>query len=102
MAERRQIQDARTDKEGKRFMMYSIIFSPASQKQFDKLENPVQDRITAILDRIRNRPYDFIKRIAGSPYFKLCAGDYRVVLDVKNNQLLIIVIEVGHRRNIYK
>ena len=82
--------------------MYSIEFSQTAEKQIYKLEKKVQERIINVLERIRIRPFHFVKRIVGSPYYRLRAGDYRVIMDIKQDKLTIFVIEVGHRENIYK
>lgn len=81
--------------------MYSVEFTKTGQKQFDKLPKDVQIRILGVLERIRLRPFYFIKRKAGTPYFIMRAGDYRAVLDIKTENLAIYVVEVGHRKNIY-
>ena len=83
-------------------MTFDIIFSPNAQKQFDRLEKTIQERISSSLDRIKMRPYDSVKRLSGYPYYRMRVGDYRLILDVIENKLIIIIIEVGHRRNIYK
>ena len=82
--------------------MYSIEFSQTAEKQLYKLEMNVQARIISTLERIRVRPYPHVKKLVSSPYFRLRVGEYRVILDVKEDRLIIFVIEVGHRRNIYK
>ncbi|MFH0876468.1 MAG: type II toxin-antitoxin system RelE/ParE family toxin [archaeon] len=82
--------------------MFEIEFSESAEKQLYKLEKHVQIRIVSTLDRIRVRPYPFVKRLVGSPYFRLRVGDHRVILDIKEDKLLIFVIELGHRSNIYK
>ena len=82
--------------------MYAIIFSPTSQSQFDKLEKKIQNRILLSLERIRIRPHNFVKKLSGYPFFRLRTGEYRIILDIKNDCLTIIVIEIGHRKNIYK
>ncbi|MBI5872033.1 type II toxin-antitoxin system RelE/ParE family toxin [archaeon] len=82
--------------------MYEIEFSESAEKQLYKLEKQVQIRIVSTLDRIRVRPYPFVKKLVGSPYFRLRVGDYRVILDIIDDRLLIFVIELGHRSNIYK
>ena len=81
--------------------MYSIIFNPFAEKQLKKLENNLQRRILDVLNRIRIRPHHFIKRLVGSPYFRLRVGDYRIILDIQNDKLVIVVVELGHRKNIY-
>ncbi len=82
--------------------MYDIEFSQTAEKQFFKLNRNIQLRIISILERIRIRPYSSIIKLVGSRYFRLRAGDYRVIVDVEDSKLLIMVIEIGHRKNIYK
>ena len=82
--------------------MYEIIFSNKAKKQLFKLEKNIQERIIAALERIRIRPESYITKLIGDPGFKLRVGDYRVIMDIDNNNLLILVIKIGHRRDIYK
>ena len=82
--------------------MYSIEFSKKAESQFDKLPLNAQGRIIAVLERIKIRPFHFVKRIVGSNYYRARAGEYRIILDIVKNKMLIYVIELGHRRNIYK
>ena len=82
--------------------MYSIEFSKTAEKQLYKLERDIQSRIIATLERCRVRPHHYVKRLVDMPYYKLRIGDYRAILDIKDDKLLILVIEVGHRKDIYK
>lgn len=82
--------------------MYQIEFSKVAEKQFYKFEKSLQIRIISSLERIRIRPYPYVKKLVGNPYFSLRAGDYRIILDVNQGKLVILVIEIGHRKNIYK
>ena len=83
-------------------MTYEITFSDFADKQLSKLPLDVQNRIVSTIKRCRIRPYPHVKKLVGSKYFRLRTGDYRVILYIINNKLIIHVIEVGHRRNIYK
>ncbi len=82
--------------------MYNIEFSETAEKQIYKLDKGIQLRIISILERIKIRPYHFVKKLVGSPYLRLRVGDYRLILDIKESRLIIFVIEVGHRRDVYK
>ncbi len=82
--------------------MYEIKFSQDAEKQFKKLENELQKRIINSLSRIIINPENHIERLVGVPYYKLRVGDYRLILDLKVNDSVILVIELGHRKNIYK
>jgi len=78
-----------------------MVFSDSALKQFEKLERSVQLRISAALERIRVRPQAFLRRLVGKETYRLRVGDYRVIADLEHQRLLILVIEVGHRKNIY-
>jgi len=82
--------------------MYSIEFSKTAEKQLDKLSNLVQNRIILTLDRIKINPFRAVKRKQGTPYFILRIGEYRAILDIKKDKLVILILEVGPRGKIYK
>jgi mRNA interferase RelE/StbE len=82
--------------------MYSVEFSRRAEFQLYKLSGLVQKRIINSLERIRIRPHHFIKRKQGTPYYILRVGEYRIILDIRREKLLILVIELGHRKKIYK
>jgi len=82
--------------------MYELIYSKESIKQLSKLEKNMQSRIFSVLERCRIRPHKHVRKIVSSPYFRVRVGDYRVIVDIKNDQLIILVLEVGHRKKVYK
>ncbi|HLC54868.1 MAG TPA: type II toxin-antitoxin system RelE/ParE family toxin [Candidatus Nanoarchaeia archaeon] len=82
--------------------MFEIVFSDKAFKQLSKLEKPIQKRIMNSLDRIRIRPEAYLTKLVDDPGYKLRVGDYRVIVDLDKGKLLILVIKVGHRRNVYQ
>ncbi|MBL7206095.1 MAG: type II toxin-antitoxin system RelE/ParE family toxin [Candidatus Aenigmarchaeota archaeon] len=82
--------------------MYNVIFSKKAGKEFDKLEKIIQKRLVSVIKRIRIRPEAFVRKLVGGPYYRLRVGEYRVILDIRKGELIILVISIGHRRNIYK
>ncbi len=83
-------------------MTYNVIFSDFADKQLSKLPLETQNRIVSTVKRCRIRPFAHVKKLVGSKYFRLRAGDYRVIMDIIEDRLIIHVIEIGHRKNIYK
>jgi len=81
--------------------MYEIIFSDLSLKQLKKLDELLQRRILTALERCRFTPHHYVRKLVGNPYFRLRVGDYRVILDIKLGQLMVLVLEIGHRKDIY-
>jgi mRNA interferase RelE/StbE len=83
-------------------MTYEIIFSDTSLTQLKKLEHSIQERIIKSLERIRIRPEAYVTKLVGDPGYRLRVGDYRVIMDIDKQKLHILVIKIGHRKNIYQ
>ena len=82
--------------------MYSIEFTQKASDQLSRLEEDLEVRIVKTLERIKIRPYHFIKRKEGSPYFIFRVGDYRAILELKNKKQIIYVLDIDNRGRIYK
>ncbi len=83
-------------------MTFQIFFTDKALKQLKKLEKNDQERIIKSLERIRIRPESYITKLIDDPGYRLRVGDYRVILDVDKEKLIILILIVGHRKNIYK
>jgi mRNA interferase RelE/StbE len=83
-------------------MTYEIIFSDNALTQLKKLEHSIQERIIKSLERIRIRPEAYVTKLVGDPGYRLRVGDYRVIIDIDKEKLHILIIKIGHRKNIYK
>lgn len=82
-------------------MTYQVIFSDLAFKQLRKLDREIGQRIISSLDRIRLRLNAYIKKLVGDDGYKLRVGNYRVILDLDREKLIILVLRIGHRRNVY-
>jgi len=82
--------------------MYEVFFSDKARRQFKKLERETQERIISAIERVRIRPEAHVTKLVGDPGYKLRVGDYRVIMDINKNKLMVLVLKIGHRRNIYK
>jgi mRNA-degrading endonuclease RelE of RelBE toxin-antitoxin system len=63
--------------------MYEILFHKNAQKQLEKLTKDMQSRVLSVLDRIKITPHSHVKRLVGTPYFKVRIEDYRAILDIQ-------------------
>ena len=82
--------------------MFNIFFTNEAKKFLKKLNKEDKTRIISALERSRVRPHAHVIKLISSPYFRLRIGKYRAILDINNGKLTIIVIEIGHRKKIYK
>ncbi len=83
-------------------MPYKILLSPRSIKDLKKLPKNVTARIISTLEEIRDVPIGNVYRISDSPLYSVHVGDYRVILDILHQKLVVLVVRIGHRRNIYE
>ncbi len=83
-------------------MTYEVLFSDIALKQLKKLEGDISWRIIATLERIRIRPDAYVRKLVGDEGYRLRVGDYRVILDLNKEKLIILVLRIGHRRNVYE
>jgi len=82
--------------------MYNLILTNKAKKQLSKLDQKTRDRIGSALERSKIRPQDYFQRLVGNSSYRLRVGEYRIIADIYNDELIILVIEIGHRKNIYK
>ena len=82
--------------------MYEVIFTPKAEKQLEKLPKDIRRRILQALKRIRIRPESHLVKLVDDPAYKFRVGDYRLFIDIIHNKLILLVVKVGHRRNVYK
>lgn len=83
-------------------MKYELIYTRRAERDIDKLEPKVRERIGKALLRYTEEPLRFAEKLSdpilGGYRFRI--GDYRVIFDVQGND--IVVLRVGHRREIYR
>ena len=82
--------------------MYEIVYSRTASKFIKKLPKQKQMHILAVIERARIRPEAHFERLVGQKTYKLRAGDYRIIADIYKEKLCVLVIKIGHRKNIYK
>jgi mRNA interferase RelE/StbE len=81
---------------------YDIEFRPRAKKQLMQLENADQRRVQGAIELLRTDPIPpNAKRLKGRNDYSLRVGSYRVIYNFSTGKLKILVIAIGHRREIY-
>lgn len=85
-------------------MAYSIQFKPAALRQLERLPREIQRRIAVKIEMLRLDPMPAgCKRLTGmDDTWRIRIGDYRVVYQVRRETLLVLVLKIGHRREVYR
>lgn len=82
-------------------MVFKIIWSESAARQLGKLDRSVAKRILERVQALESDPLRSLRRLVGVPYYRLRVGDFRVIVEVAQERLLILVLQVGHRSRIY-
>ena len=85
-------------------MLYSIQFTPRAQRDFSTLDRAIQQRLRRHIDRLAENPFPVgaTKLRAEEPFYRIRVSDYRVIYQVEANELLVIVVKIGHRKEVYR
>ena len=75
---------------------YTVVLSKKAQKQLDE---PIIEAIAGLEENPRPAGY---KKLKGSDAYRIRTGNYRIIYDIFDNVLLVDVIGLGHRKDIYE
>lgn len=83
-------------------MSYRVELRPAAVRALKKLDPPIRRRIQGAITLLAEDPRPPAARaLRGRPGLRVRVGDYRIVYTVADDVLLIVVVTVGHRRDVY-
>jgi len=83
---------------------YRVVVLPAARRRLMRLDPTARRRVGALIDSLTNDPRPAgMKALRGMPgLLRVRSGDYRVVYQVQDRELLVLVVAVGHRREVYR
>ena len=84
-------------------MTYQVRLAPAAVRQLRKLDPPGRRRVQAAIDLPAAEPHPLQARqlVGGAGEWRVRTGDFRITYEIRDRELLVLV-EVGHRRNGYE
>jgi mRNA interferase RelE/StbE len=84
-------------------MRYRVILPKSVRKDLDRLPGNVAERVLVRLRALESnpRPTD-VKKLKGRPAWRARVGDYRIIYEIHDRELVVIVITIGHRREVYR
>lgn len=85
-------------------MPYSVELSSRARKQYEALDRPVRERVRTALHKLSDDPAPpTVKALTGSAdLLRIRVGDWRVIYHVEHDRTRIVVIDIGHRSEIYR
>lgn len=85
--------------------MYNIVFTKQAYKSLRRVPRDVVARIRERLDQLAEDPYvqnPNITKLQNRPGYRLRVGDWRVIYDVQEGELIILVLKIGSRGGVYR
>ena len=85
-------------------MTDSILLAPPAERQLKALTEPVQKRIVKRLRTLKDNPRpQGIKKLAGQDdLYRIREGDYRIVYTIQDKKLIVLVVKIGDRKEVYR
>ena len=84
-------------------MAYQVEFAPHAYRQFKKLERDTQLLLLGKIEALSSNPRPAgVKKLASvENLYRIRVGDYRVVYEIRDRALVVVVVKIGHRRDVY-
>lgn len=86
-------------------MNWNLKYTNEALKSLEKVDKKIKKRILEFLQkRLTDNPRSFGEPLTGNlkGLWRYRVGDYRLICEIKDNQLVIILVKIGHRKEIYK
>jgi len=85
-------------------LTYTVQFIPGARRAFTRLESPIQRRIGAAIDSLAVNPRPSgVKKLADAEnHWRIRVGDYRIIYQIFDKVLVIVIVAVGHRGDVYR
>ncbi len=84
-------------------MTYRVEVSRRAAKAVTSLDKPLRRKILTAIDALSGDPRPAgCKKLAGQETWRIRVGDYRIIYEIHDRVLLVIVVDIGHRREIYR
>jgi mRNA interferase RelE/StbE len=83
--------------------LYSIRFGESFQKDIKKIPQKDRKKLLARIDKlaIEPRPYGY-EKLSGMEYYRVRQGNYRIIYSIQDTELIVLILKVGHRKDIYR
>ena len=85
-------------------MKYTVVITRSPQKALDRLEGDIYARITRKLEELEDNPRPMgVEKLSGrEDLYRVRVGDWRIVYAIQDQELIVLVVKVAHRREVYR
>jgi len=85
-------------------MRYTLEFTASAAREFRALDRHTQRRISTKVSELAEDPFPAgVRKFQGEEdHWRIRVGDYRVIYRVEKRRVVIVIVRIGHRREVYR
>ena len=85
-------------------MAYSILLAPSAERQFRSFAPAIQKRLVKRMKTLQHDPRpQGVKKLAGEDHlYRIREGDYRIIYTIQDDDLIVLVVKIGDRKEVYR
>jgi mRNA interferase RelE/StbE len=82
---------------------FEVIFKQSVAKDLRQIPKKDVARILKRIETLRTEPLPpGVEKLSGQEKYRIRQGVYRILYEIRNNELIVVVIKIGHRRDVYR
>jgi mRNA interferase RelE/StbE len=83
-------------------MTFDVRWTESAFNKLEKFDRGVQERIVAKMDEAAADPLVVAKRLSRVNLYSVRVGEYRIIVSLERQKMIVLIVEVGHRSGIYR
>lgn len=85
-------------------MTYSILLAPPAERQLRSFAPAIQKRLVKRMKSLQHDPRpQGVKKLAGEAHlYRIREGDYRIIYTIHDDELIVLVLKIGDRKEVYR
>lgn len=82
---------------------YKVVFRKSVAQDLRRIPKSDLQRILAAMDSLSNEPRPSgVEKLSGQERYRMRQGNYRIIYEIKDNEVVVVVVKVGHRKDVYR
>jgi mRNA interferase RelE/StbE len=82
---------------------YKVLIKPSAVKELESIPKKDRQRITTKIGSLANNPRPSgCQKLSGQERYRVRQGNYRIVYEIQDKELIVLVVKIGDRKDVYK
>lgn len=82
---------------------YKLLIKPSAVKEIESLPKKDRQRIVGRIQSLATEPRPVgCTKLSGEEKYRIRQGDFRILYEIRDQELVVTVVKVGHRRDVYR